>query len=604
MAGPSVMVRIMGDVTNLAQSMKSVGSTAASAANAAREGFSGLVSTLNKTGILGPFGEAFAGIDEAIGKVVEHGKSIGPAMIGVGGALAGVGAGLAALGSKDQAAHQQLQQAIENTGKSYDDYAGQVDKAIKHQEKFGDTASQTQNALQTLTQATGDPAKALQLLGEATDLAAAKHESLDAAAVSLGKVYNGNTKVLKEFGIEAQKSADTTAKVEAATKTAAAADAAAVTAKQHLADVHALLSGKTKLTTAETITLRDAQQKVVTATDTATAAHKKLADMHAVVISKTQAAGDNVTALGEKLKGQGAAAADTFTGRLDAMKAKIEDSAAAFGQKYGPALTAAGTAMTAMGAAWQVATGIKEALTVATDAGTAADTAAATAEYVALGPILLIIAAVAVLGVALYELITHWSTVWGAAKEAVKAVWDWISVNWPLLLSIILGPITAAAYQIYKHWSDIKAGAADVVNYITGIWNGLVGFFTGIPGRLAGIWSSMWGGMKEAFRAVINGMIDLWNALHFTLPKIDLGPLGKIGGGDIGVPAIPHMASGGIVNSPTLAMIGESGPEAVVPLGKGVGGPAVHIEHASFSSEVDVDMLMRKAEFAVSAGRL
>ena len=31
------------------------------------------------------------------------------------------------------------------------------------------------------------------------------------------------------------------------------------------------------------------------------------------------------------------------------------------------------------------------------------------------------------------------------------------------------------------------------------------------------------------------------------------------------------MAEGGIVRSPTLAMIGERGPEAVVPLGKGGG---------------------------------
>ena len=31
------------------------------------------------------------------------------------------------------------------------------------------------------------------------------------------------------------------------------------------------------------------------------------------------------------------------------------------------------------------------------------------------------------------------------------------------------------------------------------------------------------------------------------------------------------MAEGGIVTSPTLAMIGEKGPEAVVPLGAGAG---------------------------------
>ena len=34
---------------------------------------------------------------------------------------------------------------------------------------------------------------------------------------------------------------------------------------------------------------------------------------------------------------------------------------------------------------------------------------------------------------------------------------------------------------------------------------------------------------------------------------------------------IPRMANGGIVTSPTLALIGEAGPEAVVPLGKGGG---------------------------------
>jgi hypothetical protein len=36
---------------------------------------------------------------------------------------------------------------------------------------------------------------------------------------------------------------------------------------------------------------------------------------------------------------------------------------------------------------------------------------------------------------------------------------------------------------------------------------------------------------------------------------------------------IPKMAEGGIVNRPTLALIGEAGPEAVVPLSKmGAGG--------------------------------
>jgi phage-related minor tail protein len=49
-----------------------------------------------------------------------------------------------------------------------------------------------------------------------------------------------------------------------------------------------------------------------------------------------------------------------------------------------------------------------------------------------------------------------------------------------------------------------------------------------------------------------------------------LGPagfvVGKVVGGKAKIPHIPALAQGGIVSSPTLALIGEAGPEAVVPL--------------------------------------
>ena len=37
------------------------------------------------------------------------------------------------------------------------------------------------------------------------------------------------------------------------------------------------------------------------------------------------------------------------------------------------------------------------------------------------------------------------------------------------------------------------------------------------------------------------------------------------------------LAQGGIVNRPTLAMLGESGPEAVIPLGRGGAGMTVNL---------------------------
>ena len=62
------------------------------------------------------------------------------------------------------------------------------------------------------------------------------------------------------------------------------------------------------------------------------------------------------------------------------------------------------------------------------------------------------------------------------------------------------------------------------------------------------------------------GATGLWEALGprygSPLPKPEL--------------EIPYMARGGIVTKPTLAMIGEAGPEAVVPLSKGTGSYNIH----------------------------
>ena len=72
-------------------------------------------------------------------------------------------------------------------------------------------------------------------------------------------------------------------------------------------------------------------------------------------------------------------------------------------------------------------------------------------------------------------------------------------------------------------------------------------------------------GIKFVFNKVIdklNGFINDLNAgLGFSFFGIDINPPD--------IPNIPRLAKGGIVDSPTLALIGESGPEAVVPLSGG-----------------------------------
>jgi len=629
MAGPSIVVRVLGDLKNLEQAFTSSGKKASSAASTIHGAFSSMLGTLNRAGLLGPFGESLSAVDESLDKISEHGKTIGKVMLGVGGALTGVGLGLQAIGSKDQAAHQQLQAAVEATGKSYDDYEKKIEAAIKHQERFGNTANQTQDALRVLTQATGDPTKALQLLNTATDLAAAKHEDLGTAATQLGKVYNGNAKLLKEFGITVTKAGNIQKGLTTATKQAQAADKALASAKQHLADIEALDAGKKKLTVAEAIRLRDAQQKVKDATQTAVGAHQRLAAATEAAKNATKNQGSAVTELSAKLHGQAAAAADTFACHMNAIKARVEDAAATFGQKYGPAITAAGAATTLAGGAMETASAISktfkkvtEASTTATEAATAATDAATVSEGLALGPILLIIAAIGALVVAAYLIYRNWNTIWKAMKAVVLDVWNWIKTNWPLLLSILLGPITAAAYQIYRHWGEITAGAAAVLRwfattwgtvtgYITApfvsawqaiarVWDGVIGWFSRLPGQISRLASGMWDGILGAFRGMVNGIIDIWNGLHFQLPKINAGPI-HIGGETIGVPHIPHLDQGGLITR--SGIVYAHAGEAISPA-PGRTGPAVIINDAHFSSDVDIETFMRKTAWYVQTARI
>ncbi len=317
--------------------------------------FSSALSALNQTGILGPFGAALNGVDQGLQQISQHGKDVGLAMIGVGGAMAGIGVGLSALGSKEQAAHQQLQAAIEATGKSYDDYTGQIDKTVAAQEHYGHSSAETQDALRILTQATHDPTKALQDMSVASDLAAAKHESLTAAAGQLGKAYNGSARLLKQFGVDAvPTAAKATAALATAQGQATSANDGLTRAQNHLNDVQSTGHAKAgQLATAQ-LAVKEAAAKAQSAHDKLTAAQKTNESI-------TSGQADNIKALGVVLKGQASASADTFSGKLKAMGTHLEDNVAQFGQKYGPAVTAAGTALAGLGAVTSTTTALMEA---------------------------------------------------------------------------------------------------------------------------------------------------------------------------------------------------------------------------------------------------
>ena len=122
---------------------------------------------------------------------------------------------------------------------------------------------------------------------------------------------------------------------------------------------------------------------------------------------------------------------------------------------------------------------------------------------------------------------------------------------------------------------SIFAVISDVIGSIIGILGGIIDFIVGI---FTGNWSKAWNGIKDIFKNIVDGLVGIFkfpinliidgiNAFISGLNKVKIPDwVPAVGGKGINIPKIPKLARGGIVDSPTVAMIGEAGKEAVMPL--------------------------------------
>jgi hypothetical protein len=113
---------------------------------------------------------------------------------------------------------------------------------------------------------------------------------------------------------------------------------------------------------------------------------------------------------------------------------------------------------------------------------------------------------------------------------------------------------------------------ADVTNFVGKSITKIKGFFEDLADLIVSGSKSIWQPFYNAFKSVLNAVIGIWNKLDFAIDISVPDWVPIVGGKGFKVadifPDIPMLANGGIVNSPTLAMIGEAGPEAVIPLNK------------------------------------
>src|SRR3990167_1665559 len=105
-----------------------------------------------------------------------------------------------------------------------------------------------------------------------------------------------------------------------------------------------------------------------------------------------------------------------------------------------------------------------------------------------------------------------------------------------------------------------------IISYYKLMWtafNTVAGWICDRVGDVVRVFTGMAATIYGAFKSVFNGIASLWDntvgRLSFSVPDWVPG----IGGNGFAVPDIPMLARGGIVTRPTLALLGEAGPEAV-----------------------------------------
>lgn len=260
------------------------------------------------------------------------------------------------------------------------------------------------------------------------------------------------------------------------------------------------------------------------------------------------------------------------------------------------AITNIGTALagtTIAQGAYNVVSGIGTALTTAWSGICAIASIATTALGVAFNilcsPITLVILAVAAVIAIVVLLITHWDTV----KKVASNVWNKIVEIWSTVAAWfnqnVIQPLANFFAGLWNSIVNIFNGVRDwFSSKFSGAWEGIKGVFRGVGSFFGGIWdtikqqftsigSVIGNAIGGAFKYVVNSIINfaentingfIWainRAIDLInyIPGVNISPLDPL--------SIPRLAKGGILDSPTLAMVGEAGKEAVMPLENNTG---------------------------------
>lgn len=154
---------------------------------------------------------------------------------------------------------------------------------------------------------------------------------------------------------------------------------------------------------------------------------------------------------------------------------------------------------------------------------------------------------------------------WDGLTNIFKSLGSWFGARWNDVTNALSNVASWFGNTFTSAYNAVKNAFSSIGSFFSGVWSTVKNIFVN-AGQMVG--SAVGGAFKGAVNAVlgtieniVNGFINMINGVIGVinaLPGVSLGYINGI--------SLPRLARGGIVDSPTIAMIGEAGKEAVVPL--------------------------------------
>jgi hypothetical protein len=446
--------------------------------------------------------------DGAMGKLTTAAKVVGGAFVATK-VVSFLGDATKAA-EEDAASQRVLALEIKNTTDATDDQIAGVETFIDHLARASGVADDSlRPAYAALVRSTGDIGTAQEQLGAAMDIAAGRGVDLESVTKALEKANNGNVTALGKLGVATKDAAGNTLSLEqimanAATTYAGAAEAA-VTPSQ-----------RWKVATDEL--------------------KESIGARLLPVMGKIAEVGSSILAW--------------FSNLSPNMQLAIEIAGA---------LVVGLVALTAVAGVLAPAIGLVVA-----------------AVGLLISPVGLVIIGIAALAAGLIYAYTHFETfrnivdgvidtvsaiITGFIDGSKKAWHDWGDTIMKVFESVasvvkiqigivrgIIQPIIDLLHGDWgKAWDDFKAAIALV-------WEGI----TGLIRTQVGIIKDLAGGVIDVVKAAYNAFRDVWNSIDIEIPKFHvIGTNIDLGGGSFGLPDLPRLDRGGIVEKTGLAVVHE-----------------------------------------------